>query len=166
MGMVYGHDSAASAVVDAAAAEDGASTPHQTQSGNFSVMAVGRALSARFCDWRPVELVHGDAGRPDPAATAAAAFGPVDTEIGPREVCGIFVHQGQHYTAMIQRYGTIYHIDSLPSVSGHGQYVHTLTAAQFLEHVEHYRTSPVGPEGVRAGGLWRVFNRGVALPLG
>ena len=150
---------------DAAQAE-GNVVPHQTPSGNFSIMAVGRALSARFCDWRPVELRLSAAGVPDPEATVLAAFGPVDTDVGPRVVCGIFVHQGAHYTAIIQRGGALYHIDSLPGVSGHGHFAHTLTAEQFVAHVAHYRTSPVGPEGVRAGGLWRVFNRGAALALG
>ena len=42
----------------------------------------------------------------------------------------------------------------------------TLTAEQFVAYLTHFRASPPGPDGIRAGGLWRVFNRGAALALG
>ena len=122
------------------------------------MMAVGRALRARFCDWRQVEVKRDASGTLDAAATVDAAFSPVATEVDSCPVQGVFVHQGSHYTAITRRGPTIYHIDSVCP-----QDVQVLSAPQFAAFADHFRSSPPGPEGVRAAGLWSVFNRGAPV---
>ena len=64
-----------------------------------------------------------DDGAADPVATVNAAFAPVATTSGEEPILGVFVHHGDHYTAMIRREGTVYHLDSLPLSSDEGRWV-------------------------------------------
>lgn len=91
--------------------------------GNFSYQAVVQALGHRRFDWCGVLLQRTISGAVDTGATVEAAFRPVTVAGNAQPILGIFVNQGHHFTAMIRREGTIYHIDSLLGMSGEGRYM-------------------------------------------
>ena len=93
----------------------------------------------------------------DPTATVQAAFAPQWLIGGDSPILGVFLHQGDHYTAMIQRDGTIYHIDSLPGPSGEGRYVYEVTSAEFAHLVGHYRAGQRVRGGSEVGGPYSVY---------
>ena len=90
----------------------------------------------------------------------AAAFAPVVTPDGGVPVLGVFVHLGAHYTAMIHRNGTTYHIDSLPHTSGEGQFVFIVDADLFAQYAQRHTPGQAGPRGVAVGGLYSVYYLG------
>jgi hypothetical protein len=138
---------------------------HEDASGNFTYQAVGRALGRRQFDWRGISPRHDARGDVDPHATVEAAFAPAMTEQGLQPILGIFVHLGDHYTAMVRRAGTIYHMDSLTGVTGGGTYVFTITPELFVDYVRHYATGRRTPGGREIGGLYSVFYVGADMQV-
>ena len=96
-------------------------------------------------------------GTIDARGTADAAFAPVATMYGELPILGVFVHQGDHYTAIIRQEGIIYHIDSLPTGSGNGRYVYTVSPALFVEYAMYYRHGHLAPGGREVGGMYSVY---------
>ena len=133
---------------------------HEDAGGNFSYHAVGRALSRRQFNWRGVAVQRRGNGSVDPVATVDAAFAPVVTGTGEAPILGIFVHHGDHYTAMIRREGTVFHLDSLPHSSGEGRWVFEVPSPLFVEYAQHYTRGQVAPGGREVGGLYSVFYAG------
>ena len=111
---------------------------HNTPYGDFSSVAVGRALARRRFDWRGVRLRRDALGAIDTPATVDGAFGRVETAAGLVPILGAFVHQGSHYTAMVRRHEHIYHVDSLLHVSGSGAFVFQVSVALFVECVQRF----------------------------
>ena len=136
---------------------------HSLPNGYFSSEAVGRGLGRRYFDMHGVRIIYHLDGRPDPVATLQAAFGSIPLATGPAVVLGIFVHQGAHYTAMIRRAGVVYHIDSLPVISGKGQYVFEISAELFFQYVQHFSPDRPNPGHARIGGLFSVFYTGAPV---
>ena len=62
----------------------------------------------------------------DHERTVAEAYAPVVDVVSSAllPVLGIFVHQGAHYTGIIRRNNTLYHLDSRPLESGDGHFVY------------------------------------------
>ena len=136
---------------------------HELPGGYFSSEAVGRALGRRRFDWRAVTLAPTPSGSWDPEGTVRDAFGPVVRSFQQYPVLGIFVHHGTHYTAMIRRAGVVYHIDSLPVISGDGQYVFEISAELFLQYVQQFSPDRTYPGHARIGGLFSVFYTGAPV---
>ena len=130
---------------------------HEDAAGNYSYLAVGRALGRRQFDWRLVRPQFGPAGLVDAVATVAAAFAPEPLIMGPKPMLGVFVHLGHHYTAMIRRNDTIYHIDSLRGVSSNGAYVFTISPALFATYAQHFVLGSRAASGHEIGGLFSVY---------
>ena len=78
---------------------------------------------------------------------------------GPQPILGIFVHHGNHYTAMIRRDNILYHIDSLPAASGAGRYVYIVSPELFVAYATFYaRGLRIAQREV--GGLYSVYYDG------
>ena len=133
---------------------------HDDAGGNFSYHAVGRALGRRRFHWRGVTVRRDRSGRVDPGATVEAAFAPEPMGVSAVPVLGVFVHHGDHYTAMVRREGTTYHLDSLPHSSGEGRYVFVVSPALFVNYAQFYTRGRVAPGGREVGGLYSVFYLG------
>ncbi len=153
-------------MADAEMQAPGPAFPHALPGGWFSSEAVGFALGRRRFDWRGVELVLDAAGQPNPQATMAAAFDPVNHHAGPLPTLGIFIHHGHHYTAMISQEERTYHIDSLPISSGERRYVYEVSLELFCAYVQRFATTGHQQGGRRLGGVFRVFYTGQDLLAG
>ena len=133
---------------------------HEDAGGNFSYHAVGRALGRRWFHWRGVAVLRDDHGQVNAEATVAAAFAPVVAPTGEEPILGVFVHHGDHYTAMIRREGRIFHLDSLPHSSGEGRFVFEVDAPLFAEYAGYYTRGRLASGGREVGGLYSVFYLG------
>ena len=132
---------------------------HETADGNFSYQAVGRALGFRRCDWRGVAERYAVQGSIDAAGTTEAAFRPVILPSGPQPILGIFVHHGNHYTAMHRRDGVIYHLDSLPHTSRNGTMFHVVNNELCVAYATFY-TRGRQVAGREVGGLFSIYYDG------
>ncbi len=99
-------------------------------------------------------------GAADPVATVNAAFAPVAMMSGEEPILGVFVHHGDHYTAMIRRGGTVYNLDSLPLSSGEGRWVYVVPPPLFVEYAQYYTLGRSAPGGREVGGLYSVYYAG------
>ena len=108
-------------------------------------------------------MVNRDDGTIDVQATCTQAFANVvwGNDPNPRMTLGIFVHQGAHYTAIINRDGIMYQIDSRPIESGEGRFVYEVSEDLFAQYVQHFINGRLAPGGRRVGGLFKVFYTGV-----
>ena len=136
---------------------------HSLTNGYFSSEAVGRGLGRRYFDMRGVRVRSAFNGNADPAATLRAALESIAVPTGPAVVLGIFVHQGGHYSEMIRRHSTIYHIDSLRGVSRNGAHVFIVTLELFAAYVMRFAMGRRTTEGQVIGGIQSIFSVAVNL---
>ena len=99
-------------------------------------------------------------GDADETRTVYEAFADAEVENQPKPILGIFVHHGDHYTAMIKRGETIYHIDSLQRPSGEGRYVYEVDPRFFVEYAQRYTRGRRSRRGREIGGMYSVYYDG------
>ena len=111
----------------------------------------------------------GNGGGAAAAATAAAAFAPVPREVGAGpafQVLGLFICHETHCTAMVQRGGIIYHIDSRLVQSNNGRRVYVVSPELLVAYVTRFAAGRGRGSGSGVGGVFRVFYLGYDPPPG